>query len=250
MAKRESFKLEKKADVVRTHRLTLKEKRQFINELPKIYQAQQFILENLIGKSRFFFYETGKQVKWLDVRFGKNNFMHLCGIKYQGGAKRFWEKAISNKLSMDFIEVKNDGSTFQKLKVITAIRELNKSKLELTSSGVFLKLHYDHLLRTRKDIMGIALTETDYHYTPLSLLNLQNQQGKFNNLGTKLFDVIAIVDMDLMTGEFTQLLPENAEDDYIHYIAREQGTFQKHKFGVGRTAVDRNFTYCGGRLNL
>ncbi|MFC6165734.1 PBECR4 domain-containing protein [Lactiplantibacillus dongliensis] len=120
-----------------------------MNELPKIYQAQQFIFKNLIGKSRYFFYKNGSSIKWLDVRFTKNNFTHLCGVTYQGGASRFWDKAINNKLSMDFIKVKNDGSTFQKLKIITAIQELNEAKLELTSNGSFLRLTYDHLLKTR-----------------------------------------------------------------------------------------------------
>jgi len=201
-----------------THPLNEKEKRQFINNLPKLYSAQKFISDNLIGKARYYFYKDDRKMKWIEVRFGKKNFMHLCGVKYVGGPRRFWDKACQNRLSLKQLEVKNDGSTFQKLQVINAIKDLGSLKLVITSQGVLLRLHYDHLLRTKREIMGIGLGETDYHYVPLSLLNLQDQQDKFKTRRTQSFSVAAIVDKDIVTGEFVQVLPNQSDEDYIHFI--------------------------------
>lgn len=201
-----------------THEMNAKEKRQFISRISEIMQAQKFVAENLIGKIRYFFYQEDRQVKWLAVQFGEKNFMHLCGITYIGGPRRFWQAVQSNQLSLKLVRVKNDGTTFQKLQVITLLEELNGTDLLVTSAGILLKMRYDHLLRTKKSLMGVALSRGGNYYRPLSLLNLRIKSQKFNTNATHLFHVIAIVDSPIGSNQYVQMLPEPKQRDFCQYL--------------------------------
>lgn len=91
---------------------------------------------------------------------------------------------------MENLLVKADGTTFQKLQVINLLPELSKLDLKITSAGKYLKLQYDHAIRTRRELMAIAFQFDTDGYIPLSLLNLSDT--KFRN--NELYGVLAIVD--------------------------------------------------------
>jgi len=188
------------AKKVATHQITEKECRQFKSRLASIRIAQDFILSNLVGQTRFYFYQDGSAVNWLEVRFQKNNFMHLCGVTYLGGPHRFWEDLLNQRLSFESIRLKNDGYSLQKLQIISEVSQLNSPDLMITGRQIFLNLKYDHLIRTKKAIMAIALTQFDDYYKPISLLNLQNQSGKLTQVLDHGHPIIAILDKNIETG--------------------------------------------------
>jgi hypothetical protein len=40
--------------------------------------------------------------------------MHLCGVKYEKGASDFFRDILDDKLELDKIQIKDDGSTIVK----------------------------------------------------------------------------------------------------------------------------------------
>ncbi|WP_125584126.1 PBECR4 domain-containing protein [Levilactobacillus cerevisiae] len=200
------------------HRMTVAETKRFVRALPAIFSAQRYIEENLIGKIRYFFFREEGKVKWFGVQVVENNFMHLCGINYLGGPRKFWKAVQVNHLETDLIKIKNDGTTFQKLQVVSLLEELNGGNLLVSSAGVLFKVRYDHLLRTRRNIMALALNQVEMYYRPVSLLNLQKDPLKFNTRATKLFRVVAIVDEVIATGEYHQVLFAKDGYNYCNYL--------------------------------
>lgn len=112
----------------------------------------------------------------LGLNINKSNYMHLCGILYQRGAKNFFEDALSNKLDLASILIKKDGSTFSKLSMLGLITKLFDEKLELTHSGKYLYLQFDHSIRTSSQRFAIALRDRGTISYPISFLNLRYEQ--------------------------------------------------------------------------
>ncbi|HDL5487531.1 TPA: hypothetical protein PXD24_002185, partial [Mannheimia haemolytica] len=64
-----------------------------------------------------FFFEThfiNKEVVYstddenISIIFKRSNFMHLCGVKYDDGAREFFYAAINNRLDINKIKTKSD----------------------------------------------------------------------------------------------------------------------------------------------
>lgn len=166
----------------------LKRIRLKINDLKVAFN---YVESELCDRDRYYFYQKDGQIMAMLLNVKRENFMHLCGLRYiKGGAKRFWHDLKRNHLVLENLQVKSDGTTFQKLQVINLLPELSKSDLKITSAGKYLKLQYDHAIRTRKELMAIAFKFDTNGYIPLSLLNLNDT--KFNN--NTIYGVLAIVD--------------------------------------------------------
>jgi len=153
--------------------------------------AFSYVETELCDRERYYFYQKAGKVAAIQLNVKRENFMHLCGLSYKnGGAKRFWHDLKRNHLVLENLLVKADGTTFQKLQVINLLPELSKLDLKITSAGKYLKLQYDHAIRTRRELMAIAFQFDTDGYIPLSLLNLSDT--KFRN--NELYGVLAIVD--------------------------------------------------------
>ena len=83
--------------------------------------------------------------------------MHLCGISYLRGSKNFFLSAKYRKIDLDKVLIKKDGTTFQKLQVLSAFPELISSNVRLTGRGRFLVLDYDYALRTSRQLLALTL---------------------------------------------------------------------------------------------
>lgn len=143
-----------------------------------IEKAAKFFLEHFVNKEVI--YRTKTQT--ISIKFQKHNFMHLCGIKYQGGPNSFFEAAISGRLDLNKMKVKTndngkpDGTTDLKLSVLTYITDLISNKISITGRVIFSEnLSYDKSIRTRKQIFALSLItdEEEGYYVPNSFLNLK-----------------------------------------------------------------------------
>ena len=72
-----------------------------------LHEAAAFFKEHFVGK--IMCYETS--AKKVEVQFISTNFMHLCGIDYERGAKRFFEDCLDDCIQVNSIRVKCDGTT-------------------------------------------------------------------------------------------------------------------------------------------
>lgn len=99
--------------------------------------------------------------------------MHLCGVKYVRGSRGFVNDLRKKKLDLQNLYLKNDGSTFQTLEVIDKIDLLDSLSTKVSIGNKMASIHYSNLLRTKSDILGIAVdTDNNGMNSPLSLLNL------------------------------------------------------------------------------
>ncbi|PKE06058.1 hypothetical protein CW676_09885 [Macrococcoides caseolyticum] len=103
--------------------------------------------------------------------------MHLCGLDYKGGSNKFFNACLNEKLEINNIKVKTDGTSFQKLRVVNQIEDIFKMPSQLASSGTFLNLKFDSAIRTKKQIAAITLLNDRTTYVPQSLLNLKSMKN-------------------------------------------------------------------------
>lgn len=170
-----------------------------IKFFPNLLNTTLFIKENLIGKAMYILTEE----TYVKLVVTESNFMHLCGIEYREGANKFFNACLNNKLEINSIKIKNDGTTYQKLKVINQLENLFSNPCQLTTGNSYLKLQFDAAIRTRKQIVALAMGNNRDSYYPLSLLDLKGM--RHFETGDK---VICIYTIDLLSNTLTTIFKE------------------------------------------
>ncbi|HDR1545282.1 TPA: hypothetical protein QB469_002331, partial [Pasteurella multocida] len=135
-----------------------------------IEDAAKFFNNHFINKKVI--YKTKNQE--ISIIFKRSNFMHLCGIRYVDGATEFFKAAISGKLALSKMSVKSDGTTFLKLSLLKSVNSLLSPEITLTEGAIYLNLHFDKALRTKKQIFALTLINNHHIFIPQSLLNLRS----------------------------------------------------------------------------
>ena len=182
---------------VRYQRLTVSKEKYLMRYLNDIYDAAEYYQLKFVGKAISYYSNN----RCIVIRATKHNFMHLCGIKYSRGPKRFFDDALNRSLSVANILIKADGTTFQKLEVVDMLKELMSKNIRITGRGHFLYLCYDSALRTNKKLLALTLINGKQAFIPQSLLNLH--YSKSFPIGEK---VTKIVSKDLRTSEVSNVL--------------------------------------------
>lgn len=148
----------------------------FKKYLISIEKAVKFLDEHFIDKEMKYVKENGEIVS---VLFKKENFMHLCGVKYSNFSRVFFKHAMQSKIVLENVKIKREGTTFQKLKVL---EYLIKPNISLTGSGCFLNISFDSSIKagTRNVRFALTLKNKDGNCIPISLLNTtQDKHNRF-----------------------------------------------------------------------
>lgn len=156
------------------HKITISEINSFKKYIPNIQKAFSLTEKHFIGKVKTYVYiVNSREIRSLPITFQNKHFMHLCGVKYVRGSRGFVNDLRKKKLDLQNLYLKNDGSTFQKLEVIDKIDLLDSLNTKVSIGNKMASIHYSNLLRTKSDILGIAVdTDNNGMNFPLSLLNL------------------------------------------------------------------------------
>lgn len=155
-----------------------------------IEEAAYFFQRHFIGKKMI--YSTASQS--ISIQFEPYHFSHLCGIKYNDGAKQFFKAVMSKKL--DLSKAKINETTELKLIVLKSIRFIISEHVQLTENAFYLHLDFDKAIKTNKLIFALTLKFNHQNELfPNSLLNLKTMKG-FPK-GEK---VISIKSIDLLDG--------------------------------------------------
>ncbi|UQB01698.1 PBECR4 domain-containing protein [Pediococcus pentosaceus] len=156
------------------HKITSSELISFKTYLPKIQNSFSIIKKHFIGKIKTYIYAVNnREIRSLPVTIQNRHFMHLCGVKYTKGASGFVKDLKNNRLNLNELYLKEDGSTFQKLEVIDKINLLDTLETTVSIGNNMARIHYDNLLRTKANILGIVVDTDDNGINfPLSLLNI------------------------------------------------------------------------------
>ena len=141
--------------------------------IPLLHRVSTYFNDFFVGKRVIYCTQNNK----ITVHFSKSNFMHLCGINYTKGTEKFFDDCLDDHLDIDSIHVKKDGTTMQKLQILSSIFELTSSHVRLTGPGTFLLLRFDNALRTNKQILALTLKSTDRKIVPQSLLDLKKMNS-------------------------------------------------------------------------
>lgn len=153
-------------------KLKPKEYNSIRHNIDAIYAAAEFYKTTFINKKVMFY--TKNTV--IAVIASTTNFMHLCGILYLRGSRNFYKDALDKKIDLNKILVKKDGTTFQKLQVLSSFPELIGGNIRLTNYGRFLLLDFDYALRTSKQILALTLLNRNANAIPQSILNLHKMK--------------------------------------------------------------------------
>lgn len=177
-------------------RMSIKETTQITRQLNAIYKAAHLLQEHFVDKKVSFVGE----VSTVAIIFSTTNFMHLCGIDYRRGTHLFFQDALDRKINLQDIQIKTDGTTFQKLQVIGSLDLLLGKHISIVGRGVYSSLRYDAAIRTRKKILDLSLKQNGLIYIPISLVNLSSKEI---GPGQK---VTGIFSEDLTSGELKMIM--------------------------------------------
>ena len=133
--------------------------------LPDIKLACNFVNDNLINR----LIKYASENYTYDMIFNKSNFMHLCGVKYEKGASDFFRDILDDKLELDKIQIKDDGSTIVKLQIISNLQYLFDKNIFLGPSGRIGYTTYDGVIEHK--VMVLLLKRAKSVYVPNSILN-------------------------------------------------------------------------------
>lgn len=150
-------------------KLSFNELKKFEYSLEHIRNAAIFFKEHFLSKEMI--YSTEKETT--SVIFKRSNFMHLCGIRYETGASEFFNLALLKQIDLNKVFIKNDGTTFQKLSVLSSIDFLINPDIVLSQGAIYLHLCFDKALRTKTKVFALTLVNDDDLFVPQSLLNLR-----------------------------------------------------------------------------
>ena len=90
-------------------------------------------------------YKENAVTKTVQVEFRDSHFLHLTGVQTKLSAKRFYEKCINQRLSVEDFELEKGGKTQQKLTVLPFLHELLYNNCMIgnfINSGIYIKADY------------------------------------------------------------------------------------------------------------
>lgn len=113
--------------------------------------------EYLLDKRFLIVYQESGMTKVTQVEFRSNHFLHLTGVTARISARQFFEKCVSQKLSLTDFDLDKAGTTQQKLMVLPFLHELlyhNCMIGNFINSGICIKA--DYFVGNTKAILSVG----------------------------------------------------------------------------------------------
>ncbi|MFT8928393.1 MAG: PBECR4 domain-containing protein [Sporolactobacillus sp.] len=131
-------------------------------------------------KTHYVYLRTNEGYREIVLNALGSNFMHLCGVKYikPGGSRpvsgnQFFHLLDINDVSAKGLQIRDDGTTGQKLQVIKHLDKLTScaSLRVIDQTTALLNFSFQAGIRSRKHIFCLALVNAHGYYAPYSFLN-------------------------------------------------------------------------------
>ena len=122
-----------------------------LTESAKAYQ------EKLLNRFFLIAFPEGNIVNYTVVVFRKQNFKHLTGVRTDITAKRFWEKCLGGKLSVNDFSFDSAGNTQLKLSVLPQLPQIfwnHAMRGEFGRTGICLNA--DYFVGTTKKLISVG----------------------------------------------------------------------------------------------
>ena len=148
--------------------------------------VQDYFDETFKNKIYRYYYVKEGTIVFLDFEFGIRNYMHLCGFKYKKGSKKFWSDLKINRINFKELSIRNDGTVWQKLEVLDALKMLNTLNVGITDTvNETLNLQYNFsIMSAHRKIFQLVLLPDKFKselYIPVSLRNTRIDNHKLQN---------------------------------------------------------------------
>lgn len=181
-------------------------------------KTAQLYEENLLDKYITYIYRENNRRKEIEIFCGKENFMHLCGVKsyaYFDGinskrAKEFFNHCINGAIEFKRCEIKSRQEVVQKLNALKNLADLVSPKAKMCGSGNYNYLKFDNAVRTNKQILALTFSQNrKYLFYPSSSINLRDlNKNKSKSLSTS-FKLTRIIIKDQDYNELDNIKPES-----------------------------------------
>ncbi len=140
--------------------------------IPIITACAKAYKEKLAGKHFLVVYQESKTIKYREVSFAGNNYLHFTGVQTGIGARRFFERACSNRLSERDFDLDPSGKAVQKLNVLPYLSDLLYNNCMIgtfINSGIQIKAEY--FIGGTKTYISVAFRDGKSTDVPVSLYN-------------------------------------------------------------------------------
>ena len=147
--------------------ITKKEALMILSRCAKIYD-EQLRNKNLL----FLLIDRQQTVHTLETVFMSRNFKHLTGLTSPLGANRFFEKILARQLGLNEFDLKDDGTTELKLKILPTLMSKNLSaNMAGDFAGKTAKLYTEKIVGRLNGSMGFVFDEITKRYVPNTVLH-------------------------------------------------------------------------------
>lgn len=153
-----------------------------INYQSKNLQNAYLFLEKEVYPYTFcYIYGTNKNTSTLGFATNRNDFIHMCGLKYKGkhAKSKFIEDVSKQDIDYKRLWLHADGTSIQKITVINILPCLFNSLNVIVSDQkqTALSFNYDGYIATNKRVLSLGLKRVnDSLFVPQTLLNLHNNK--------------------------------------------------------------------------
>lgn len=167
-----------------------------------LYHSAMLFDKHLRNKNLLIVYGQPNVPQFIETRATNDNFIHLTGINITDKkitAAKFYENILDRKVSEEDFELKKDGTSELKLKVLPYIMEINKySKIMGVYNNKRPKLRTDKLVGNITASLGFILTGK--YYVPNTVLN-----GDIRDDIEKSQRVLAILSKEVKEQNYSQI---------------------------------------------
>lgn len=149
-----------------------------------LQNVYRFLKKEVYPYTYCYIYGEGKYFKTLGFATNKDDFMHMCGMKYKAKKNVPWKNEFlkhieNNELNYSKLMIHADGTTIEKVIVISMLPNLFKT-LDITVSNekqIKLSYNYDGYIATKKRIISLGLKSKGKNFfVPQTLLNLRKEK--------------------------------------------------------------------------
>ena len=173
----------------------------------KVLNCAKQYQDKLLNKKLIIIYREREdnQIYYIEVAFYARNYQHLTGLELTDAdgnvlyhqAENFYRKCIENKLGINEIRFKTDGTTHLKLSALDSLTDVSKiTKITGDYNGTRPYLYVDRIMGNINFCLG--LSKEDDTYVPSSAL-LED----IKKITVKPSQVLAILEKDINDDIYT-----------------------------------------------
>ena len=142
-----------------------------------------------------------RSYKYFILKFERNNFLHLTGLKYKGKPNKFYSELENQKLSYKLVSIRKDGTTRLKLDVLKQLRQITITPTQVgnfSADGVRLSL--DKVVGKTSGLLTLGLKQDGKHFIPNSLLKIDAKK-----LSNKLYPIALVMKAPYNCNKFSEI---------------------------------------------